>query len=521
MPPEPLLTDPDLAGLLEELVTSGPGDVPDRLVRLLVDAEGVTGAAVHVHRHGVLVPLARRGDTEDPAPGTAASRAFDTTEAQDEDGAVAVPLVDGDRTVGTLAVSGGSVTADRLRAAGAVAALAVSQLGSRDRRREQRRLLAAAFRKIPRVAAGTDVRPALQSLVEDAASLIGCQQLVILERVSDGIAPAAGTGVVLDVLQAGTFPSSAAGIPLDGGVVEPLVVTDPERAPPVADLVGGPTAVIAVSTGVDRPLAVAVAGWAPGHEPDETAVLLTDAVADLIGLGLATAQADTRLETDDLGQTREDFLATLSHELRTPLAVIKGAVETIQAHGTDLPPEMMNELIVRIRRRVDQEVDLVETLLSLSRLDRGQVPLRREPFDLLEVTREVATQHMEAAGRPVEVVGPSEAPVVADRTAIRQVLSHVIGNALKFGREHARVTVNRVSRAWRVTVDDDGEGIPPSLRDRIFERFVQAAPMSHRAGGVGVGLAVARGFVELHGGQVGVTTSPAGGARFWFEIPDA
>ncbi len=520
MPTEPLLTDEELAGLLEDLAAADPDAVSERLVRSLAAAPGVRGAALHERRHGVVVSLARHGDPG-AAAAEAATEAVDTGEATVVDGVVAVPLLGHEGPGGALTVAGEQVTPERLRTAGAVARLVLATRGTHDVRREQRRLLAAAFRKIPRISAGTDVRPALQSLIEDAARLIGCAQLVVLERVADGIAPAAGTGVALDVLQAGTFPESAAGRPLDGGVVEPLVVREAEGAPPVTDLVGGPTAVIAVAGGAGAALAVVVGGWPPGHDPDETTVLLTDAVAGLVGLGLATAQSDTRMDSDDLEQTREDFLATLSHELRTPLAVIKGAVETIQAHGDDLPSDMLAELIVRIRRRVDQEVELVETLLSLSRLDRGQLQLHREPFDLLEITRDVATQHMEASGRPVLLEGPEEAPVVADPAAMRQVLSHLVGNALKFGREHAEVTVSRTSRAWRVTVDDDGEGIPPALRDRLFERFVQAAPMSHRAGGVGVGLAVARGLVELHGGRVGVATSPAGGARFWFELPDA
>lgn len=514
-----MVPEPDIVDLLEALSYGRPGPevVLEDLVERLAAIDGVDGCAVHVRRHGSVIAVAQAGgDTS----GAAAEGAIRQRETVQDEGVVAVPLEGRDGVVGALTVAG---TADvgGLRTVVAVAALALSGIGAQERRRTDRRTLAASFRKITRVIAGTDVRPALQSLVEDAAALIGCSQLVVLERTAEGVTPAAGTGVALDVLQAGTLPEAAVGRPLHGGVVEPLVLLDDADLPPVADLVGGPTAVIAVCAVPSGATGALVAGWPRGHVPDDGTVLLANALADLIGLGLRTAHAQSEIDEVDLEQTREDFLATLSHELRTPLAVIKGAVETIQSHGAGLSEDLRDQLIGRIRQRVDQEVELVETLLSLSRLDRGQMQLQREPFDLAEVITEVATQHMEVAGRSVELDVPDEVPVVADRIALRQVLSHLIGNALKFGRERAHVTVTREPYGWRVAVDDDGEGIPPAIRDRIFERFVQAAPMSHRAGGVGVGLAVVRGFVELHGGQVGVSGSPLGGARFWFEIPDA
>lgn len=496
-----------IASVLVRLVDGvEPEQLLSELVDCLVDA-GVDGAAIHLPAPGVLLQRAVAGDVGDL--GRLPERTFEAQEETREGRAVCLPLA---ARHGTLTVVGGSVDLAEAAAAASVLAREATTVHAA---RQRRRGFAGTLRKAARVAGGTEPRPALQSLVEDVATLAGSSRVVVLERLPDGWAPAAGTGVSLDVLRADVLPSDA--IRASGTPGEPQLVLDREDAPAVAELVGGPPLAVAVAEVGGRTVGTLVAAW--DAEPDDGAVLIVGALADIVGLGLAGGRSAVDLDAD-LRQTREDFLSTLSHELRTPLAVIKGAIETLQVHGDDLEPRVAARLVERIRHRVDQEVELIDMLLSLSRLDRGQLVLHRTPFDLRHVADEVAREHAEASGRRVGIDGPPEAPILADRVAVRQVISNLAGNAVKFSRGDVRLGIERVRSGWRVEVDDDGEGIPPALRERIFERFLQATPSPHRGGGVGVGLAVVRGLVELHGGHVGVGTSPAGGARFWFVLPD-
>ena len=441
--------------------------------------------------------------------------------------AVAVPIIGPHGTIGTLTVGFSqdeglsSETLSVVELAAAAAAIAALAVVGEDEERANRNRLASLIRKIARVPTSGDVRTTLQSMVEDAVRVVGCDRLLVLE-VSDDVAVLhAASGIDLDSLRVDVLPESDLGITTDAATTAALFVDrDTDPVPEVARLADASWVSIAPSIASGRVVGVVVAGWTQPPGPDPSQLRLVEALAAVVGLALALVRADLTWDARELQRTSADFLSTLSHELRTPLAVIKGAAETLQAHWAAIDEATRVQLLGRIRYRVTQEVELVEALLSLSRLDRGQARLQREPFDLVALCRDVARDHMEVTERQITFDGVDDAPMVADRIALRQTMSNLIANALKFSEGPVRVGISRGRRAWRVEVDDDGEGIAPALRERVFERFVQGAEAARRGGGVGVGLAVVRGFVELHGGHVGVTNAPGGGARFWFEIPD-
>lgn len=225
----------------------------------------------------------------------------------------------------------------------------------------------------------------------------------------------------------------------------------------------------------------------------------------------------------ELIRLRSEFVSGVSHELRTPLAQIRLLAELLRLGK--IPDEERRERSLRI---IDQEARrltfLVESILSFSSLDRDKVtPIRTDVAAEIEeiVTgfEPLATMH------GVRVETSLERGLVAnvDRAAMRQVLLNLLDNAVRYGPEGQTVKVTTESRngIWRLTVEDQGKGIPPNERERIFEPYYRLNRDARgEKGGTGIGLAVVRGLVEKHGGRVAVAEAATGtGARFSVELP--
>jgi two-component system, OmpR family, sensor kinase len=206
------------------------------------------------------------------------------------------------------------------------------------------------------------------------------------------------------------------------------------------------------------------------------------------------------------------FVADAAHELRTPIAGVQAVAEVTLAPGMD--PEERERLHLLLLRESRRAGRLVDDLLVLARLDAG-LELRHEPVDLLELARtEAERAQLVAPDQQVEVRGE---PVVTGGDASR--LAQVLGNLLDNARRHAgpgavTVTVSGGDRAT-VLVTDDGQGVPPADRERIFDRLVRLDEARGEDGGAGLGLAIARGIARAHGGDLRCVDPPSGrGAAF-------
>ncbi|HWQ16171.1 MAG TPA: response regulator [Roseiflexaceae bacterium] len=232
----------------------------------------------------------------------------------------------------------------------------------------------------------------------------------------------------------------------------------------------------------------------------------------------------------DLRQLREverlksDFVALVSHELRTPLAAIKGASETIRRGVAARDPARVREFMQIIDEQSDRLQELIDNLLSLSQLEAGALRLRREQIPLPPLIQSVLRRQRErAGGLRLQADLPAHLPPVsADPRRIEQVLSNLIDNARKFSPAGGVITVCATLDGGmvRVGVRDQGPGIAPSERERIFERFYQSAqPATRSVGGTGMGLAICKALVEAHGGQIWAERAPGGGALLQFTLP--
>jgi signal transduction histidine kinase len=223
---------------------------------------------------------------------------------------------------------------------------------------------------------------------------------------------------------------------------------------------------------------------------------------------------------------RRDLIGNISHDLRSPLASIQGYLETMVLKEPQLTAEERRTFLQVSLRNAAYLQRLVEELLELAKLDARQVQLRPELLQIAELAQDVALKlapEAQGAGVSLTVEPGVDLPLVTgDVGMIERVLTNLIENALRFtpAGGAVRAILDRESDAVRVTVSDTGTGIMPEDLPHVFERFYRADKSRDRTtGGAGLGLAIARQIVELHGSSLSVQSRPGEGARFSFSLP--
>jgi signal transduction histidine kinase len=239
---------------------------------------------------------------------------------------------------------------------------------------------------------------------------------------------------------------------------------------------------------------------------------------------LAHNEEALRAKNDELEaalRTKDEFLAMLGHELRNPIAPILTATQLLRLQGNE-----SREVLV-IERQLQHLLRLVDDLLDISRITRGRIELRTRELELAEiVVRAIETSSplLEQRRHRLEVLVPHQGLVVlADPERMAQVIANLLTNASKYSHPGSRIRVlgQRVGANIRLSVKDEGVGIDPATIDSVFDMFVQETQQLDRAeGGLGIGLAIVKSLVELHGGTVRATSDgPGQGSEFSFDIP--
>ncbi|HWI37645.1 MAG TPA: PAS domain-containing protein [Burkholderiales bacterium] len=234
-------------------------------------------------------------------------------------------------------------------------------------------------------------------------------------------------------------------------------------------------------------------------------------------------QAQEALREAD--RRKDEFIAVLAHELRNPLAPIRNAV-TLLAHEPGLPPRLEWARAV-IDRQVEQMTRLIEDLLDVARLTSGKLSIRRGAVslaDVIDLALETSRPHIDAAEQRLEVRLGEAVWLDADRTRLAQVFSNLLNNAAKYTPRGGSIVIlaRREGGELVVAVEDTGRGFPPAMAQKIFEPFSQWNAEGQASAGLGIGLALVRGIVELHGGRVEATSAgPGKGSRFVVRLPCA
>jgi signal transduction histidine kinase/CheY-like chemotaxis protein len=232
---------------------------------------------------------------------------------------------------------------------------------------------------------------------------------------------------------------------------------------------------------------------------------------------------------EEARRAKQLFVANVSHELRTPLNIIIGFSEMLalspESYGVEGVPQQCIGDIHRIYRSARHLKDFIDDVLDLSKVNAHHMPLMMEQASLAEVVKDAGALMEPLAqqkGLAFHVEIPEHMPLIyLDRLRVRQVLLNLLNNAIRLTDDGTiTLSVVRRDKRWVVHVQDTGPGIPPSARAKIFEEFQQLDPMTNRQqAGVGLGLALSKRFIELHGGKMWVESEVGVGSRFSFSLP--
>jgi PAS domain S-box-containing protein len=268
------------------------------------------------------------------------------------------------------------------------------------------------------------------------------------------------------------------------------------------------------------PVQVTVSPLAGGEQPTSCAV-----VVDLREREQADRARAAREAAEQANAAKDRFLAVLGHELRSPLNTVLGWAQILGGR-TDLDP-VVQKAVKTIERNARSQAQLISELLDVSRIISGKLHLEFEVVDLKAIVTSALAAGKLTLDKRVEIrseLPEGDACVLGDTTRLQQIVTNLLGNALKFTDDGGNVEVRLSCNARQVelSVADTGSGIDPEQIDVIFELFQQAATQRQRKGGLGLGLSITKQLVEAHGGRIQVQSPGAGlGATFTVQLPRA
>jgi two-component system sensor histidine kinase KdpD len=253
---------------------------------------------------------------------------------------------------------------------------------------------------------------------------------------------------------------------------------------------------------------------------------LLETFAGQIALALERAQLAERAQQASIDAETEGLrnalLASISHDLRTPLAVIAGASSSLAESGDRLSVEARHALAHSIYEQSEEMTKLVTNVLEMTRLEAGTIALNRDWHALGEIVGSVLHRLKERlSGHPVRTEIPNDLPLVrADATLIEQVFVNLLDNAAKYTRPGStiRVRAEKDGSNLLVSVEDSGAGLPPGDPEQLFAKFHRGT-VEGAIGGAGLGLAICRAIMQLHGGRIWAERRPEGGAAFRMTLP--
>ncbi|MGI8899603.1 MAG: sensor histidine kinase [Nocardioides sp.] len=260
--------------------------------------------------------------------------------------------------------------------------------------------------------------------------------------------------------------------------------------------------------------------------PDGTELLLTARIirrtpqepVRRVAVSIRSSRGRARLDRE-----RSDLVATVAHELRSPLTGVKGFVSTLLLKWDRLNDDQKKLMLQTVAVDADRLTRLIAELLDVARIDTGRLSIYARPLDFAQAVERVLASVHAGTGREIELDVVGELPMVqADPDKLAQVLHNLVDNALRHGGGNVRLSVSALSTeepflGVRLVVDDQGDGISPDIRSRVFNKFWKHGTR----GGSGLGMYIIHGLVQAHEGLVEIDDAPGGGARIIIRWPAA
>jgi PAS domain S-box-containing protein len=303
----------------------------------------------------------------------------------------------------------------------------------------------------------------------------------------------------------------------------PVVIVGPENGLRPQSSLAAPMAVMGRIIGTIEVQSYERSAYQEGHVTAMRMAANLTAVA-IENIRLLDQESKARAVAEESNRLKDEFLATVSHELRTPLTAILGWSRMLE---TGLDPETSARAIETIRRNARSQSQIIDDILDVSRIITGKLYLELQPLELrpiIEAAMNVVRPTAEAKGISIEAEFDSQPTLVpGDANRLQQVIWNLLSNGIKFtpAGGYVRIVVHHSDSYAEISVQDNGQGITPEFLPFVFDRFRQAdSTTTRRHGGLGLGLAIVRHLVEIHGGSVRAESSGAEkGATFTVRLP--
>ncbi len=230
-------------------------------------------------------------------------------------------------------------------------------------------------------------------------------------------------------------------------------------------------------------------------------------------------------ERKNIEKMKSEFISVVSHELRTPLTSIKGAMSLLLGHFSEGLPEKSKNLLNIADKNCDRLILLINDILDIEKSESGKMIFKFKKMNIKDLLQEAVTgieQYAKKFNVKIKTVNNEDIFVEADYDRLMQVLTNLLSNAIKFSFEHGTVvaSIERIENVVRVSIKDEGKGIPEEFKPKIFQKFVQEESSTTRGvTGTGLGLSISKAIVESHQGKIDFISKKNEGSTFYFELP--
>ena len=380
------------------------------------------------------------------------------------------------------------------------------------------------------------LEPLLQTIIQAATELTGTQagSIMLVDKSTGELRFEAASGSKREEVKRVTVPleGSIAGWIVREG--KPLMISDVRQDPrfytrvdettdfETRSILGVPLQVKGEVIGALEALNKTGDGIFTQADVQTLSTLAAHAAIAIENARLLTEIQKAYEELSELDRLKSEFVAIASHELQTPLTIILGYASFLKQEATGTASEQL-DIVLRSALRLRS---LINDMINLRHIETGEAELELEQLSLNELVTTLTAEFASLAEARKQTIGiklASQLPIVkADRQKLHLVLANLLSNAIKFTPEGGGIQVAveaKGNEVW-VSVRDTGIGIPPREQERIFDRFYQVEPsLTRRFEGIGLGLSIAKGMVELHGGRIWVESVEGMGSSFTFPLP--